>query len=67
MPWILASDWLTSHQFFFFQPLEEGFTQITEKLNKAQKLVWFNMRQEPVAYIQVCFDLTFHVQSSLNV
>ena len=36
------------------QPLEEGFTQITEKLNKEQKLVWFNMRQEPVAYIQVC-------------
>ena len=39
------------------QPLEEGFTQVAEKLNKEQKLVWFNMRQEPVAYIQVNKDL----------
>jgi len=32
------------------QPTEQGFTQIAEKLSKA-KVVWFNMRQEPVAYL----------------
>jgi len=50
-----VTNWRQSVGFPVFgtgQPLEEGFTQITEKLNKDQKLVWFNMRQEPVAYIQ---------------
>merc|ERR1711953_1329915 len=33
------------------QPTEEGFKAVVEKLNAKEKLVWFNMRQEPVAYI----------------
>merc|ERR1712226_45533 len=33
------------------QPTEEGFKAVVEKLNPKEKLVWFNMRQEPVAYI----------------
>merc|ERR1711936_1056636 len=33
------------------QPTEEGFKTVVEKLNQKEKLVWFNMRQEPVAYI----------------
>merc|ERR1712045_413504 len=33
------------------QPTEEGFKTVAEKLNPKEKLVWFNMRQEPVAYI----------------
>ena len=33
------------------QPTEEGFKAVAEKLNGKEKLVWFNMRQEPVAYI----------------
>eukprot|EP00092_Neocalanus_flemingeri_P018879 GFUD01020446.1.p1 GENE.GFUD01020446.1~~GFUD01020446.1.p1 ORF type:complete len:476 (+),score=137.66 GFUD01020446.1:161-1588(+) len=32
------------------QPTEPGFTLITEKLSK-EKIIWFNLRQEPVAYI----------------
>merc|ERR1712020_312097 len=33
------------------QPTEEGFKAVVEKLNAKEKLIWFNMRQEPVAYI----------------
>merc|ERR1712179_437063 len=32
------------------QPTEAGFPQIAEKLAK-EKIIWFNLRQEPVAYI----------------
>ena len=32
------------------QPTEEGLAQIAEKLSKG-KIIWFNVRQEPVAYI----------------
>merc|ERR1711892_1032803 len=32
------------------QPTEAGFVQIVEKLSK-DKIIWFNLRQEPVAYI----------------
>jgi len=32
------------------QPTEAGFTQLAEKLSK-DKIIWFNLRQEPVAYI----------------
>merc|ERR1712002_1430223 len=32
------------------QPTEAGFPQIAEKLAK-EKVIWFNLRQEPVAYI----------------
>merc|ERR1712002_5153 len=32
------------------QPTEAGFPQIAEKLGK-EKIIWFNLRQEPVAYI----------------
>ena len=33
------------------QPTEEGFKAVVEKLNPKEKVIWFNMRQEPVAYI----------------
>ena len=38
------------------QPTEEGFKNIVEKVrkeceNKDTKMIWFNMRQEPVVYI----------------
>merc|ERR1711988_1464129 len=33
------------------QPTEEGFKAAAEKLNPKEKVVWFNMRQEPVAYV----------------
>ena len=32
------------------QPTEPGFQQIAGRLTK-DKLIWFNLRQEPVAYI----------------
>ena len=32
------------------QPSESGFPKIAEKVSK-DKLIWFNMRQEPVAYV----------------
>lgn len=32
------------------QPSESGFPKIAEKVTK-DKLIWFNMRQEPVAYV----------------
>ena len=32
------------------QPSEGGFSQVSEKVSK-DKCIWFNMRQEPVAYI----------------
>ena len=32
------------------QPSEAGFSQVSEKVSK-DKCIWFNMRQEPVAYI----------------
>ena len=32
------------------QPTEAGFAQVAEKLSKG-KVIWFNLRQEPVAYI----------------
>ena len=32
------------------QPSEAGFSKIADKVTK-DKLIWFNMRQEPVAYI----------------
>jgi len=32
------------------QPSEAGFTKIAEKVPK-EKTIWFNMRQEPVAYV----------------
>merc|ERR1712117_61163 len=32
------------------QPSEEGFSKIADKVTK-DKLIWFNMRQEPVAYV----------------
>ena len=33
------------------QASEAGFPKIAEKVTKGDKLVWFNMRQEPVAYV----------------
>jgi len=33
------------------QPTEEGFVKIVEKLSAKDKVIWFNMRQEPVAYL----------------
>ena len=33
------------------QPTDDGFKAVVEKLNAKEKVVWFNMRQEPVAYI----------------
>merc|ERR1711862_648507 len=33
------------------QPSESGFPKIAEKVSK-DKLIWFNMRQEPVAYVE---------------
>ena len=48
------------------QPTEEGFKAVVEKLNPKEKVIWFNMRQEPVAYIQVCFDIIpYYVSESL--
>merc|ERR1712241_588179 len=32
------------------QPSEAGFSKVSEKVSK-DKLIWFNMRQEPVAYV----------------
>lgn len=32
------------------QPSEDGFSKVSEKLSK-DKCIWFNMRQEPVAYV----------------
>ena len=32
------------------QPTEAGFAQIADKLSK-EKIIWFNLRQEPVAYM----------------
>ena len=32
------------------QPTEPGFVQIAENISK-DKIIWFNLRQEPVAYI----------------
>ena len=32
------------------QPSEAGFSKVSEKLSK-DKCIWFNMRQEPVAYV----------------
>ena len=32
------------------QPTEKGFVEIANKLAK-EKIIWFNLRQEPVAYI----------------
>ena len=32
------------------QPSEEGFSKVPEQLSK-DKCIWFNMRQEPVAYV----------------
>ena len=33
------------------QASEAGFAKIAEKVTKGDKLIWFNMRQEPVAYV----------------
>merc|ERR1719188_104697 len=33
------------------QPTEEGFNKVVETLSAKDKVIWFNMRQEPVAYI----------------
>ena len=38
------------------QPTEEGFTKVLEKLprgteEKPIKTIWYNMRQEPIIYI----------------
>jgi len=33
------------------QASEAGFPKIAEKVTKGDKLIWFNMRQEPVAYV----------------
>merc|ERR1712241_409844 len=33
------------------QPTEQGLQSAVEKLNPKEKVVWFNMRQEPVAYV----------------
>ena len=33
------------------QASESGFSKIAEKVTKGDKLIWFNMRQEPVAYV----------------
>merc|ERR1711988_2011514 len=49
-----ATNWRQAVGFPVFgtgQPTEEGFNKIVEKLNSKEKVIWFNMRQEPVAYI----------------
>ena len=33
------------------QPSEAGFSGVADKVNPKDKLIWFNMRQEPVAYV----------------
>lgn len=33
------------------QPSEAGFAKIAEKVPTGEKVIWFNMRQEPVAYV----------------
>ena len=51
------------------QPTEAGFPQIAEKLAK-EKVIWFNLRQEPVAYIDglpVAPRLTEHPHVNIEV
>merc|ERR1712110_857058 len=45
--------WCHSRGFPVFgvgQPSEAGFSKVSEKVSK-DKCIWFNMRQEPVAYV----------------
>jgi len=49
-----CTNWRQAVGFPFYgtgQPTEQGFNKIVETLSAKDKVIWFNMRQEPVAYI----------------